>query len=103
MPQDEIHHDRQMFHDNEIARRESIRDMWSQKNQKTQTLMITDTLMFGCGFGLIGLPAIFFFGGGEDGETGGKWYDGTGFFCGVGFARKPAWSVTKICANVSHL
>lgn len=45
-----IHHAQQMSHDTEIARRESIRDIWAQKNSKLQTLMIIDTLMFGFDF-----------------------------------------------------
>eukprot|EP01083_Nonionella_stella_P092912 260239_1 len=52
------HHKQAMSHDTELARRESLRDIWGQKNQKTQTLMIVDTLMFGCGFALVveGIP-----------------------------------------------
>jgi hypothetical protein len=46
------HHEEQMSHDTELARRESLRDLWGQKNHRTQTLMIVDTLMFSCGFAM---------------------------------------------------
>lgn len=39
-----------MTHDTETARRENLRDVWSQKTRKAETLMITTTLMFGCYF-----------------------------------------------------
>jgi len=48
----ELHY-AQMAHDMEIARRESIRDVWSQRNQLAQTLMVVDTLMFGCAFSIL--------------------------------------------------
>lgn len=47
----ELHY-RQMSHDLDIARREAIRDVWSQRNQMTQTLMVVDTLMFACAFAI---------------------------------------------------
>lgn len=41
-------HREEMAHANDIAKREAVRDVWSQKNQLIQTLMIVDTLMFSC-------------------------------------------------------
>lgn len=41
-------HAGEMSHEIEIARREAVRDVWQQKSQLTQTLMIVDTLMFSC-------------------------------------------------------
>ena len=35
------------------AEREGLRDIWAQKNHKNQTLIIMQTLLFGCSFGLI--------------------------------------------------
>lgn len=43
---------REMVHSIEVARRESERDVWSQKNQLIQTLMVIDTVMFSCAFSL---------------------------------------------------
>lgn len=72
-----------MTHATETARRENLRDVWSQKTRKAgqhcstdaelapmttnlvfaETLMITNTLMFGCFFGVLveGLKQWFFF------------------------------------------
>lgn len=46
-------HSWQLLHDNDIAKREAIRDVWSQKNQHIQTLMTIDTLMFSCAYAII--------------------------------------------------
>ena len=48
----ELHYG-QMSHDMEIARREGTRDVWSQRNQLIQTLMVVDTLMFACAFAIV--------------------------------------------------
>jgi hypothetical protein len=45
-------HFREMSHAIEVARREALRDLWSQKNQLIQTLMVIDTVMFSCAFSL---------------------------------------------------
>jgi hypothetical protein len=47
----ELHY-RSMSHGIEIARREAARDVWSQKNQLIQTLMMIDTVLFSCAFSL---------------------------------------------------
>eukprot|EP00759_Apiculatamorpha_spiralis_P009443 PhF_6_TR16220/c0_g1_i1/m.25168 len=46
-------HSWQLLHDNDIAKREAIRDVWSQKIQHIQTLMTIDTLMFSCAYAII--------------------------------------------------
>eukprot|EP00457_Paulinella_chromatophora_P008265 gb/GEZN01008296.1/.p1 GENE.gb/GEZN01008296.1/~~gb/GEZN01008296.1/.p1 ORF type:complete len:277 (-),score=21.15 gb/GEZN01008296.1/:470-1300(-) len=51
--QAQSHNKQQIHRDTELARRESLRDIWGQRNQKLQTLMIVDTLMFGCGFAIL--------------------------------------------------
>eukprot|EP00163_Fabomonas_tropica_P002316 TRINITY_DN1174_c1_g1_i1.p1 TRINITY_DN1174_c1_g1~~TRINITY_DN1174_c1_g1_i1.p1 ORF type:complete len:182 (+),score=28.99 TRINITY_DN1174_c1_g1_i1:34-579(+) len=58
LQQELAHHLQQMAHDTETARRENLRDVWSQRNRKAETLMITNTLMFGCFFAMIveGMP-----------------------------------------------
>lgn len=43
----------EMEHAQEIGRREAVRDVWSQRNQLVQTLMVLDTLIFACTFQLI--------------------------------------------------
>lgn len=43
-------HAAEMHHKAELARREAIRDVWQQRNMLAQTLMIVNTLMFGCIF-----------------------------------------------------
>ena len=48
----ELHLD-EMAHEHDIARREGIRDVWSQRNQLMQTLMVIDTLMFSCSYSLL--------------------------------------------------
>ena len=47
----ELHYE-QMSHDLDIAKREATRDVWSQRNQLIQTLMVVDTLMFSCAFAI---------------------------------------------------
>eukprot|EP00808_Paulinella_micropora_P000144 g45097.t1 len=47
------HNKQQIHRDTELARRESLRDIWGQRNQKLQTLMIVDTLLFGCSFAVL--------------------------------------------------
>jgi hypothetical protein len=52
--QQELRHHRQAMRiDVEAARRENLRDVWSQKSRKADTLVITTTLMFGAFFGLV--------------------------------------------------
>jgi hypothetical protein len=46
-------HNLQYNHNLLSAERECFRDIWAQKNHKTQTLIIMQTLIFGCCFGLI--------------------------------------------------
>ena len=46
-------HCTQLSHDMLIARREGVRDMWAQRSQQTQTLMIIDTLMFSCAYAVV--------------------------------------------------
>jgi hypothetical protein len=46
-------HLRQVVHDYDIARREGIRDTWSQRNQLVQTLMIVDTVVFSGGYSML--------------------------------------------------
>ena len=55
LQQELMHHSQQMTHATETARRENLRDVWSQKTRKAETLLITNTLMFGCFFA--GAPA----------------------------------------------
>lgn len=43
---------RDMAHAIDVARREALRDVWSQKNQLHQTLMIINAVMFSCAFSL---------------------------------------------------
>ena len=45
----ELHYG-QMSLETDIARREATRDIWTQRNQFIQTLMVVDTLMFSCAF-----------------------------------------------------
>eukprot|EP00672_Neobodo_designis_P015899 CAMPEP_0174835528 /NCGR_PEP_ID=MMETSP1114-20130205/5455_1 /TAXON_ID=312471 /ORGANISM="Neobodo designis, Strain CCAP 1951/1" /LENGTH=240 /DNA_ID=CAMNT_0016069479 /DNA_START=28 /DNA_END=747 /DNA_ORIENTATION=+ len=45
-------HLNEMTHATAVARREAVRDVWSQKNQLIQTLMVVDTVMFACAFSL---------------------------------------------------
>ena len=45
-------HRSEMSHAAAVARREAVRDVWSQKNQLIQTLMVVDTVMFACAFSL---------------------------------------------------
>eukprot|EP01083_Nonionella_stella_P094735 265878_1 len=49
----EKHHYVQMEHDREISRREEMRDILTHKSNKSQTLMINTTLMFGGGFAIL--------------------------------------------------
>lgn len=48
----ELHYG-QMSHDFDIARKEGVRDAWSQQSQLIQTLMIVDTLMFSSAYALL--------------------------------------------------
>lgn len=48
----ELHYG-QMSHDFDIARREGVRDAWSQRSQLLQTLMVVDTLMFSCAYAVL--------------------------------------------------
>jgi hypothetical protein len=48
----ELHYG-QMSHDFDIARKEGVRDAWSQQSQLIQTLMIVDTLMFASAYALL--------------------------------------------------
>lgn len=48
----ELHYG-QLSHDFDIARREGVRDAWSQRSQLLQTLMVVDTLMYSCAFALL--------------------------------------------------
>lgn len=45
--------DVQMGMEMKSAFRENLRDVWDQKSNRAQTLMVIDTLMFACGFGVI--------------------------------------------------
>lgn len=47
------HSQRQLAQSLLAAEREGLRDIWAQKNHKNQTLIIMQTLLFGCSFGLI--------------------------------------------------
>jgi len=47
------HHGISMRHDQELARRESLRDTYGQRNEKVYTLMIMDTLMFSVVFNMM--------------------------------------------------
>eukprot|EP01079_Euglenida_sp_SAG-EU17-18_P003414 gene3414-3891_t len=49
----QYNHGEALWFTKEAARRENLRDMWSQKSRKADTLMVTTTLMFGCFFMLI--------------------------------------------------
>lgn len=46
-------HNTFMAHTLDIARREAVRDVWSQKNQLIQTLMIVDTMMFASVYSIV--------------------------------------------------
>eukprot|EP01012_Entosiphon_sulcatum_P064795 TRINITY_DN93649_c0_g1_i1.p1 TRINITY_DN93649_c0_g1~~TRINITY_DN93649_c0_g1_i1.p1 ORF type:complete len:612 (+),score=73.39 TRINITY_DN93649_c0_g1_i1:23-1837(+) len=49
---------KQRMYDERLAAREARRDIWDQKTEKTGTLMVLNTLMFGCCFAIIveGMP-----------------------------------------------
>jgi hypothetical protein len=47
------HHKQQMAHAHETAMRENMRDVWEQKARKSETLLITNTLMFGSLFAVL--------------------------------------------------
>jgi hypothetical protein len=53
LQQELMHHKQQMTHATETARRENMRDVWEQKARKSETLLITNTLMFGCFFAVL--------------------------------------------------
>ena len=53
LEQNKDHHTVQYTHALNAARREALRDMWAQANQKNQTQIIMQTLLFGCCFGLL--------------------------------------------------
>jgi hypothetical protein len=53
LEQELLHHKQQMDHAHETAMRENMRDVWEQKARKAETLLITNTLMFGCFFAVL--------------------------------------------------
>lgn len=53
LQQELMHHTQQMTHATETARRENMRDVWEQKARKAETLLITNTLMFGSFFAVL--------------------------------------------------
>lgn len=46
-------HFSQLSHDIELSRREAARDVWAQRSQHAQTLMVIDTLMFACAYAIV--------------------------------------------------
>jgi hypothetical protein len=52
------HHEREMMIEREGMRKENLHDIWEQKNNQAQTLMIVATLMFSCAFEIMveGVP-----------------------------------------------
>ena len=53
LAQNKFHHELQYGQDLKSAHREALRDIWAQTNQKNQTLIIMQTLLFSCCFGLL--------------------------------------------------
>lgn len=53
LEQELLHHKQQMDHAHETAMRENMRDVWEQKARKSETLLITNTLMFGSLFAVL--------------------------------------------------
>mgnify|MGYP001224414321 CR=1 FL=1 len=53
LKQNKSHHNIQYAHSLMSANREAKRDMWAQINQKNQTQIIMQTLLFSCSFGLL--------------------------------------------------
>ena len=53
LAQNSHHHQLQYGQNLKSAHREALRDIWAQTNQKNQTLIIMETLLFSCCFGLL--------------------------------------------------
>ena len=53
LKQNKNHHNVQYTHSMESAKREAKRDIWAQINQKNQTQIIMQTLLFSCSFALL--------------------------------------------------
>lgn len=51
--QADLHHDQAMRLDIELARRDILQEMRDQKADKLETLLVLDTLMLGCSFGIV--------------------------------------------------